>query len=341
MCVCVSTQVEGQWARGSPSLLVETELGYDRYRTMRHRVALVIIILLAGVMVSHGSGDKSGTSTTSGSTETLHIGKSFSHCAKLVKNNYSIWMASLLTMVMSYTTYRGMTEVLHILETFKEHGGKAISEIDGKIEAWFTSRFSSAGTHGRKEEGSMYFQANRTLFQILYNTIDESLAALQSSGANTYFMDGLAFLKAAFDKHGPGSGAKQLAQTVNIMDEKQTAEQSAEEFAEKLENINGQLEQPIAENLLCQFYIRGLQDAELKSYLIQQQLLQKVSTISGLKQLANEHDIHQGLAHGTVDGMFAGLGRGRGGRGGQGPGRGSRGRGGSPPYRQKKKKKKL
>ena len=106
---------------------------------------------------------------------------------------------------------------------------------------------------------------------------------LKKTGAGKMFMDGLALLKTAYDKHGPGSGAKQLSTTVSLMDEKQSEQETPEDFADRMENINTQSDTPIAEKRMCQFYIRGLLDPDLKKYLIQQQLLKQVVTLSALK----------------------------------------------------------
>ena len=148
-------------------------------------------------------------------------------------------------------------------------------------------------------------------------------------------MDGLAYSKAVFDKYGPGSKAKQLGSTVSLMDEKQSAEETPEEFAERMDNANNALDSPISSTLMCQFFIRGLHDADLKKYLVQQQLIKGVNTLDDLKELATEYQIHDGLVHRGIDGMSAGLQRG-GQRSGRGRGFNSnfrgrgRGRGGFP-----------
>ena len=65
----------------------------------------VLFFMLSLYVVQHGSSatDPSSGSTTTPIEPTLHIGKSFAHNAKLVKDNYTIWMAGIITILMSYS----------------------------------------------------------------------------------------------------------------------------------------------------------------------------------------------------------------------------------------------
>ena len=65
-------------------------------------------------------------------------------------------------------------------------------------------------------------------------------------------------LKRISDKFGPGVGAKQTETKVKIMYEAQTADESAEEFADRLEQLNASLEAPIEDTMLVQFFINGI-----------------------------------------------------------------------------------
>ena len=176
---------------------------------MQRRMRLVLLLILGLFVFQHGSGAMPDTSASSASKEPVfHIGKSFAHGAKLGKDNYVIWLAGVITILMSCASYSGVTEVLAIVTEFRKCCGKTLEDIDKQIRGMLVVR-SLAEDKPRTEEGSKYCLANQTLFQILYGTIDESLIALKRTGAGKMFMDGLAFLKAAYDKHGPGSGAKQ------------------------------------------------------------------------------------------------------------------------------------
>jgi hypothetical protein len=238
-------------------------------------------------------------------------------------------MASIMSLLVTYAAYDHITDVGYILERFKTLRGNTLEAIDTQLKADFNARHSATNSD-RRTDGNAYHAANRTLYQLIFGTMDESLKAMKHNAATKYFMDGLALVKATFDKYGSGTGARQLSKTVNIMDEKQSAEESPEEFATRMDEINSQLSPPIAQSLMCQFYIRGLRDMELKKYLIQQQLLKGANTLEGLSQLADEYEIHEVLATGAIDGMSAytqqqrGVrgGRARGGRGGDGRGRG-------------------
>ena len=87
------------------------------YGEMQRPMTCVLLVIASLIMVQYGSDAAPDPSDSSASTEqSLHIGKSFAHCEKLVKDNYLIWMTGIITMLMSYTGYRGIEDVLTIVQ---------------------------------------------------------------------------------------------------------------------------------------------------------------------------------------------------------------------------------
>ena len=73
------------------------------------KVSLILFIACLDLGY-HGSGAMpDGPPSSSPPLEQdLNIGKNFAHCTKLLKDNYAIWMAGIITILMSYKTYKGV-----------------------------------------------------------------------------------------------------------------------------------------------------------------------------------------------------------------------------------------
>jgi hypothetical protein len=146
-----------------------------------------------------------------------------------------------------------------MLEFFKVNAAKKIEDIKDFVVSNYSLKADE------------FKQVNTALFQILYSLIDPSLSAIREAGASALFGDGLGLLKRISDKFGPGVGAKQTETKVKIMHETQSAEETAEEFADRLEQLNASLEAPIEDTMLVQFLINGISDNDLKKFLIDAQ----------------------------------------------------------------------
>ena len=94
---------------------------------MKVAYRMIILILIMIHVAHHGSGAMPTESSSSSTEHTLNLGKSFAHCTKLVKDNYDIWMAGILSLIMGYVSYKGIDEVIFILEKFKQHCGLDLS----------------------------------------------------------------------------------------------------------------------------------------------------------------------------------------------------------------------
>ena len=155
---------------------------------MDYRLCVLVIIMIH--VAHHGSGAMP-TDGSSSTEPTLHLGKSFAHCTKLVKDNYDIWMAGILSLLMGYASYKGIEEVIYLLEKFKVHCGLGLEDLNTKITSLFRVKYKDHGSD-RKTEGNILYEANRTMFQILFQTIDPTLKGISKTGAGKLFMDGLA-----------------------------------------------------------------------------------------------------------------------------------------------------
>ena len=110
----------------------------------------LLFLILVTLLVSHGGGaPETGTADTT-TEQTFHVGKAFCHCTKLAKDNYAIWLAGIITVIMSYQHVKGMSNVLQIVTSFKEHCTERIDEIEITLRAWFRSQNPSDTQHGRK-----------------------------------------------------------------------------------------------------------------------------------------------------------------------------------------------
>ena len=122
---------------------------------MQERMRLVLLLILVLFVFQHGSGAMPDTSAPTASKEAVfHIGKSFAHGAKLGKDNYIIWLAGVITILMSYSTYSGVTEVLSIVTEFRKCCGKTLEEIDKQIRAMLVLTFTLSEDKPRTESGT-------------------------------------------------------------------------------------------------------------------------------------------------------------------------------------------
>ena len=128
-----------------------------------------------------------------------------------------------------------------------------------------------------------------------YNTISDSLETIREYGSSKFMLDGLAFIKYIHDKVGPGTTVRQLASKMSIMDEKQSLEEDAEQFADRLEKLNSKLQKPVDESILCQLLLRGVADSELKKFLVAEQLHNSIDTYDALKQKIGDYTCRYNL----------------------------------------------
>ena len=282
-------------------------------------VICLVLILLCFNMVNGAEAESSKAQ----SDTFLNIGKSFSHCSKLIKSNYTIWFAGILSTCMGLIHIPKIRMVAVMLEYFKANAAKKLDEL----EDFFLSNYGV--------NAAEYKQANTALFQILYSLIDPTLSAIREAGASALFGNGFGLLKRISDKFGPGVGAKQTETKVKIMYETQNADENAEEFADRLEQLNASLEAPIEDTMLVQFFINGISDADLKKFLVDKQLDDDSQSFDfdSVKRKVNQYTIRHGMVNKSVDGMRAEFSPGKGAKGGKGRGGfrggyGSRGRGG-------------
>ena len=99
------------------------------------------------------------------------------------------------------------------------------------------------------------------------------------------------------------------------MDEKQSLEESPGEFGGRLQILNDALTESVSDSLLIQIFVRGLDDADLKKYLIDDQLKNHITDFDEIIQKCDNREVIEGIVNGTnVDGKRADFGSDRGNR---------------------------
>lgn len=292
----------------------------------------MIFIMVAELGLSTDPSTSKSTSSSAEMTHTIsmNIGKAFAHCVKLDKTNYFVWLTGLLT------TIAGITGVAHLkcvheLISEWENGKQDMEQIEREKMAQYRLTFSDSEDQAK----TRFTMVNQLLYTIISSTInnEKMSSIINTVSQKQYRGNGLKYLHLLFNKVGPGGTTMQLTKKLKIQDEKQTKEETGEEFAERLISANDELHEPIGDTMLAQIYLRGLHDPDLKKYMLQEMLAQRATTLETMKEKCVEYELQSNVLTHGLDGLMADTrapfafrgargGRGRGAFGGRGRGRG-------------------
>ena len=90
----------------------------------------VLVICLVLCVLYFGMVNGAEAESSKAQTDTfLNLGKSFAHCSKLIKSNYTIWFAGILSTCMGLMHIPKIRIVAEMLDFFKANAAKKIDDI--------------------------------------------------------------------------------------------------------------------------------------------------------------------------------------------------------------------
>ena len=282
------------------------------------------------------------------STETkdFNVGRAFAHCTKLTRGNYDIWLTGLISTLVGITGYTTLKSVQRFFEFFEKDGSGKEDELQVKFQAYIAAlpkvpitpaktkiEIVDTGTSSSDDED--WDLINELMYTIIHTTLDASkeIQLAKTATMAKYRKKGVVLMKYIHDRYGPGGASRQTAKKLKIQEEKQSDEETGEEFCDRLIQDNASLTTPIDGTMMCSIFIKGLNDPDLQKYLLGEQLKSNITELEEMKDKCDEYEVQHGILTHGVSGMYAGIGGARGrGRGGRALGRG-RGRGRSDEVR--------
>ena len=121
--------------------------------------------------------------------------------------------------------------------------------------------------------------------------------------ATTMMFKGLEALKYIHDNYGPGCGTAQVGRAIDIMSEKQSGSETAQEYGTRLLTINATLLEKIPDSILKQIFLRGVVSFECRKWLLGEMSSSNI-TFLRLVAKAREYDMQEHIAN-NVDGLNA------------------------------------
>ena len=265
------------------------------YHYARLLLAFTIFSMVAEAVYA---GGETASSSDNGNGVTA-MSKAFAASTKLSETNYMIWYAGLLTVLLGVTT-DPYSKLMELLERIQNDLNKTMDHLYVIIGAALFKE--SPNTYMNSDNWKML---DKVLFNVLYWTIDETIAGLKSSLATTMMFKGLESLKYIHDNYGPGCNTAQVGRAMDIMNETQNSQETAQEYGTRLLSINASLHEKIPDSILKQVFMRGISSTECKSFLLKEVSSSSVNFVN-LVSKAKEFDIQEKIVHRGVDGLAAG-----------------------------------
>ena len=170
----------------------------DSWSHARMRVMVwFVLLLVASNMVAVLSAPSSSSTSASTSSE-YNISKLVNAVCKLQKDNYHLWLAGIITVLMTGAAY---VEVKKAIVMFKENCERTLIEIKTMIYTQIVG-----GTSGSTDRQDEYNELNGKIFQLVNLTIREvpEMASIRKYGAKKAFEKGIEYLKHIYDTLGQG-----------------------------------------------------------------------------------------------------------------------------------------
>ena len=263
----------------------------------------MVLSMVAVEVFAVGDSSKAPETTNGGASATAAMSKAFAICTKLSDNNYMIWYAGILTVLVGVTV-EPFTRVLEVLETIKDQLHNSL----GGIETGIATTLFKLGSAAELKASNAWKQVNTALFNVIYWTVDEQIPGLMHSLASTMMFKGLDALKYIHDNYGPGCGTAQVGRAMDIMSEKQDGTETAQEYGTRLLTINATLQERIPDSILKQILLRGIASPECRKFLLGE-MSSKNLTFVQLVAKAREYEMQEATTN-NVDGLNANARRG-------------------------------
>ena len=193
------------------SWLFRGEMGRTHLNNLLLRV--MILSMVAEVVVAVG---EEGIMPNDHTTNMATMSKAFASATKLTECNFMIWYAGFLTVLVGLAG-DPWSRLLEVLELILAQLHQAQENIEHGI-ATTLFKMRDRATFQTSEE---WKKVNRCLFNIIYWTVDDTIAGLKHSLATTMMFKGLEALKYIHDNYGPGCGTTQVGRTIDMISETQ------------------------------------------------------------------------------------------------------------------------
>ena len=271
------------------------------------------------------SESPSGASGASGTSTSMTIGKVFGNCDKLNKDNYEVWLAGLISaltgLTVAYDFFAKLEKALRYLKTAAHMTIETVTEYIGE-------HILSLVKADRDRKAGTFLVFNTQLYHVLNSTISETLVNMKKTIAGSaYFEDGLKVMLYFFEQLGPGDKTTRTGTRINLLKMTQTPEESVREFGDRMKLSNDSLVKPIEDETLVVVFSQGCYMHDIRHYLAGK-MAEKDYSLDGIINLADQYYKNLDItSQNNIDGLQAGVTRGRGkGQGGR-PNHGGRGRG--------------
>ena len=212
---------------------------------------MVAFNLVAVLSAMPGSGDPNTKAADQHST--FSITKLVGAVPKLTKDNYHLWLASILTVLMTGVAY---TDLKKAFAVFKEQCENTVAHIKAAVCNAMGCDPTNADDVAKLRELS------GSVFQIIFLTISESMTSLRNYAVMRTFEQGFELLKHIYDTFGAGGSTNQVLKSFNIMAEKQALGEAPSEFATRLDTLNADLKTSLGDDQLKTILTRGVLDNE-------------------------------------------------------------------------------
>ena len=223
-------------------------------------IMVVVFNMVAGLSAMPGSGDAKATDHQS----TFSITKLAGAVPKLTKDNYHLWLASILTVLMGGAMH---AELKRTFALFKEHCEYNIAQIKAAVCSGLNY------DHTKAEDVDKLKELNGSVFQVVFLTISEGMTSLRNYAVMKTFEQGFELLKHIYDNFGTGGSTNQVLKSFNIMAEKQALGEAPSEFANRLDTLNADLKVPLGDDQLKTILTRGVHDNWLVKWHLMEGLI--------------------------------------------------------------------
>ena len=240
----------------STILLGEMVISYSDRLLIAFMILSMVAERVYGVEPSTSSDNGNGNGGTA-------MSKAFATSTKLSETNFMIWYAGILTVLLG-VTIDPYSKVMQVLERVQNELHKTLDQVYIVIGS---SVFSKIASFRGSDEWKLL---DKVLFNVIYWTVDETIPGLKSSLATTMMFKGLEALKFIHDNYGPGCNTAQVGRAIDIMNETQNEQETAQEYGTRLLSINASLHEKIPESLLKQIFMRGITSVECKAFLLKE-----------------------------------------------------------------------
>ena len=249
------------------------------------------------------------------------------------KANYTIWVGALSTAFLGAT----VAAVVSAGRLFEDLLNRKVKHIEDSGEA--LKEFQRA----EKLNNEDMEEANRTLFRIVFEAMNDSLSALKTKSTREFFGIGSQLVLAIFGKFDQPVGTAQTQKLLTLMSCTQLDEESAEDYGNRLQNLNAEITTGgLDDAVLTNIMLKGLTSADLQEFLLK--MMSQLQTMDSMIDAVIQYDIQLAIlddgfplqanlamrgarGRGRGRGIGRGIGRGppfgKGGPGGKGKGKGN------------------